>query len=192
MIGLLYALPNTQLTRRLEAEGRLFHMAAQTVSDTDIDQSTSGLNFATLIPRSEILKNYIEVLKTVYTPANYYKRAIYTGLNIKTKYRHKPDFSTWLIYMRSFLRVCKEAGFSRETGLQYWKMFFKVIFRNPKGIEAAVNLAAMFIHFQKQKKYIVSCVNTTLAVMENKSEEAFNNLMTGKSKVKPSSFQEVN
>jgi radical SAM superfamily enzyme YgiQ (UPF0313 family) len=189
MIGLLYALPNTQLTRRLEAEGRLFHMAAQTVSDTDIDQTTSGLNFATLIPRSEILKNYIEVLKTVYTPANYYKRVIYTGLNIKTKYRHKPNFSTWLIYMRSFLRVCKEAGFSRETRLHYWMMFFKIIFRNPKGIEAAVNLAAMFIHFQKQKKYIVSCVNTTLDVMEHKSEEAFNNLMTGKS-IKPSRFQE--
>ena len=115
MIGLLYALPNTQLTRRLEAEGRLFHLASQSVSSTDIDQTTSGLNFSTLIPRSEILKNYIEVLKTVYKPENYYKRVIYTGLNIRPKYRHKPSFSTWLIYMRSFLRVCKKAGFSREV-----------------------------------------------------------------------------
>ncbi|MCX6287508.1 MAG: B12-binding domain-containing radical SAM protein [Bacteroidetes bacterium] len=180
MVGLLYALPNTQLTRRLEAEGRLFHLAAQNVSDTDIDQMTSGLNFATLIPRSEVLKNYIEVLGTVYTPENYYKRVIYTGLNIRPKYRHKPSFPTWLIYMRSFLRVCKKAGFSRETGLRYWMMFFKVIFRNPYGIEAAVNLAAMFIHFQKQKVYIVSSVNNTLAVMENKSEKTFNERMTGK------------
>ncbi len=191
MIGLLYALPNTQLTRRLEAEGRLFHLAAQNVGDTDIDQMTSGLNFATLIPRAEVLKNYIEVLGTVYDPQNYYKRVIYTGLKIKTKYRHKPSFSTWLIYMRSFLRVCREAGFSKETGKQYWKMFFTVIFRNPSGIEAAVNLAAMFIHFQKQKKYIVSSVNNTLAVMENKSEEAFNNRMTGKSIQRPARVPEV-
>ncbi|MEI7490286.1 MAG: radical SAM protein [Bacteroidota bacterium] len=191
MIGLLYALPNTQLTRRLEAEERLFHLAAQNVGDTDIDQMTSGLNFATLIPRAEVLKNYIEVLGTVYDPQNYYQRVIYTGLKIKTKYRHKPSFSTWLIYMRSFLRVCREAGFSKETGKHYWKMFFKVIFRNPSGIEAAVNLAAMFIHFQKQRKYIVASVNNTLAVMENKSEEAFNNRMTGKSIQKPARVPEV-
>ena len=191
MIGLLYALPNTQLTRRLEAEERLFHLAAQNVGDTDIDQMTSGLNFATLIPRAEVLKNYIEVLGTVYDPQNYYQRVIYTGLKIKTKYRHKPSFSTWLIYMRSFLRVCREAGFSKETGKHYWKMFFKVIFRNPSGIEAAVNLAAMFIHFQKQRKYIVTSVNNTLAVMENKSEEAFNNRMTGKSIQKPARVPEV-
>ncbi|MCX6281411.1 MAG: B12-binding domain-containing radical SAM protein [Bacteroidetes bacterium] len=192
MIGLLYALPNTQLTKRLDEEGRLFHMAAQTVSDTDIDQMTSGLNFATLIPRAEVLKNYINVLGTVYNPENYYKRIIYTGLKIKPKYRHKPSFSTWLIYMRSFLRVCKEAGFSRETGLEYWKMFFKVIIRNPLGIEAAVNLAAMFIHFQKQRKYIITSVNKTLAVMEHKSEDEFNKRMTGRTEPSLSRVTEVN
>ncbi|MCX6284469.1 MAG: B12-binding domain-containing radical SAM protein [Bacteroidetes bacterium] len=191
MIGLLYALPNTQLTRRLETEGRLFHLLSQNVGDTDIDQMTSGLNFATLIPRAEVLKNYIEVLGNVYDPQNYYKRVIYTGLKIRPKYRHKPSFSTWLIYMRSFLRVCREAGFSEETGKHYWKMFFRVIFRNPSGIEAAVNLAAMFIHFQKQRKYIITSVKNTLAVMENKSEEAFNNRMTGKSIQKPAMVPEV-
>jgi radical SAM superfamily enzyme YgiQ (UPF0313 family) len=158
MIGLLYALPNTQLTRRLDAEGRLFRHASQSVSDADIDQMTSGLNFVTLIPRSEILNNYIHVLETVYHPKHYYQRVIYTGLNIRTRYRHKPSFSTWLIYMRSFLRVCREAGFSKETGLLYWKMFFTVLLRNPGGIEAAVNLAAMYIHFRKQKSYIVEAV----------------------------------
>jgi len=187
MIGLLYALPNTQLTRRLESEGRLFHLASKNVGKTDIDQMTSGLNFATLVPRSQVLKNYARVLEHVYTPANYYKRVIYTGLAIKPKYRHKPSFATWLIYMRSFLRVCRKAGFSKETGFRYWKMFFTVIIRNPMGIEAAVNLAAMFIHFQKQKAYIISAVNTSLAEMEGMDETAFNELMTA---VKSSALQE--
>jgi radical SAM superfamily enzyme YgiQ (UPF0313 family) len=180
MIGLLYALPNTQLTRRLEEEGRLFHLASQTVSDTDIDQMTSGLNFVTLVPRSQIFDNYIKVIDTVYDPAHYYKRVVYTGLRIRTKYRHKPSFATWLIYMRSFLRVCREAGFSKETGWHYWKMFFTVIVRNPKGIEAAVNLAAMFIHFQKQKAYIVSATRETLARLKGTSEQSFNARMTGR------------
>jgi radical SAM superfamily enzyme YgiQ (UPF0313 family) len=178
MIGLLYALPNTQLTRRLEAEGRLFHLSAQSVRDTDIDQMTSGLNFATLIPRKEVYRNYITVIDAAFDPANYYKRVIYTGLKIRPKYRHKPNFSTWLVYMRSFLRVCREAGFSKQTGLHYWKMFFTVITRNPMGIEAAVNLAAMFIHFQKQKAYIVSATNKSIDALEHNDEKAFNERMT--------------
>jgi len=180
MIGLLYALPNTRLTRRLEEEGRLFHMAARNVGSGDIDQTTSGLNFVTLIPRAEVFRNYIRVIDAAFDPANYYQRAIYTGLNVKTRYRHKPSFSTWLIYMRSFLRVCREAGFSKETGLLYWKMFFTVIAGNPKGIEVAVNLAAMFIHFRKQKKYIVSATNKSLDALALTSEEEFNDLMTGR------------
>src|ERR1700736_5279898 len=50
MVGLLYALPNTQLTRRLDREGRLFppEHAMRPNSAGDIgDQCTSGLNFQT-------------------------------------------------------------------------------------------------------------------------------------------------
>lgn len=180
MIGLLYALPNTQLTRRLEEEGRLFHHAAKSVSDADIDQMTSGLNFATLIPRSVIFRNYIKVIDTVYNPKEYYHRVIYTGLRIRARYRHKPSFSTWLIYMRSFLRVCREAGFSRATGHHYWRMFFTVLVKNPMGIEAAVNLAAMFIHFRKQKSYIVSATNKSLDAMAATNEQDFNAMMIEK------------
>ncbi len=180
MIGLLYALPNTQLTRRLEAEGRLFHEASQSVTDGDIDQMTSGLNFITLVPRSEIFRNYIKVIDTVYSPAHYYRRVIYTSLNIRPKYRHKPSFATWLIYMRSFLRVCRRAGFSRDTGLLYWRMFFTVILRNPLGIEAAVNLAAMYIHFRKQKDYIVAATEETLKRLEITGEQALNERMTAR------------
>jgi len=179
MIGLLYALPNTQLTRRLHAEGRLFQLASRTVSAADIDQTTSGLNFVTTTPRIEILSNYIKVIDSVFHPKNYYHRVVYTSLKIRPKYRHKPDFKTWLIYMRSFLRVCKVAGFSSKTGLLYWKMFFTVILRNPKGIEAAVNLAAMFIHFQKQKDYIISITKEMISDIENRGEKEFNLRMTG-------------
>jgi radical SAM superfamily enzyme YgiQ (UPF0313 family) len=183
MLGLLYALPNTQLTRRLASEGRLFLKSSQSVGDNDIDQSTSGLNFITRIPRNEILKNYIRVINDIYEPADYYQRVIFTGLNIRPHYKHTPDFRTTLLYMRSFLRVCKRAGFNTATGLYYWKMFFTVIFRNPKGIEAAVNLAAMFIHFQKQKKYIVSAINNTLDELEETGEELYYAKMMGNNHV---------
>jgi len=179
MIGLLYALPNTQLTRRLASEGRLFPQASRSIGENDIDQTTSGLNFIPLISRTDILKNFIRVINAIYEPSNYYERVIFTGLNIRPHYKYNPKFSTWLIYMRSFLWVCKKAGFNAVTGIYYWKMFFTVTFRNPKGIEAAVNLAAMFIHFQKQKEYGVSKMNHTISELEKTGEEAFNSTMMG-------------
>ena len=63
-VNLLSALPNTQLARRLKKEGRL-------VTDFEVtsevgEWSTSALNFTTLRPQTEILRDYIEVLRTVY------------------------------------------------------------------------------------------------------------------------------
>jgi radical SAM superfamily enzyme YgiQ (UPF0313 family) len=173
MISLLYALPNTQLTRRLASKGRLFQQASRSIGESDIDQTTGGLNFITLISRTEILKNFIRVINVIYEPSDYYKRVVFTGLNIRPHYKYSPDFRTWLIYLRSFLRVCKRAGFNKVTGFFYWKMFFTVIFRNPQGIEAAVNLAAMFVHFRKQKEYAVSTTNHTIADLEKTGEEAY-------------------
>jgi len=79
MIGLLYALPNTQLTRRLASEGRLFHQASRSVTENDIDQSTSGLNFITMKPRAEVLQNFIRVLNVVYNPSHYYGGSFLQG-----------------------------------------------------------------------------------------------------------------
>ena len=57
MVGLLYALPNTQLTRRLEREGRLH--VARGAADLDFaDQCLSGLNFETLRRRELVLGDY--------------------------------------------------------------------------------------------------------------------------------------
>jgi hypothetical protein len=69
-VGLLYALPNTQLTRRLEKEGRLHpHVEREDVKSAD--QCTMGLNFATLRPRQEILADYVSVLDRIYDPVAY-------------------------------------------------------------------------------------------------------------------------
>src|SRR5271168_2117876 len=73
MVGLLYALPNTQLTRRLEKEGRL-HSALAADYAGGMDQCTQGLNFDTLRPRREILSDYKSVLEKVYEPVAYARR----------------------------------------------------------------------------------------------------------------------
>ena len=77
-VGLLYALANTQLTRRLEREGRLFSpgyiegLVGQEGGSGD--QCTAGLNFRTMRPRREILADYQRVMRTAYQPAKYFDR----------------------------------------------------------------------------------------------------------------------
>ena len=51
MVGLLYALPNTQLTRRLAKRRPSARGHSARMPEAGIDQCTQGLNFDTLRPR---------------------------------------------------------------------------------------------------------------------------------------------
>ena len=57
-VGLLTALPNTQLTRRLHKEGRLFEGFDRPIED-QADACTFGLNFTTKRPRREIIFYFV-------------------------------------------------------------------------------------------------------------------------------------
>jgi radical SAM superfamily enzyme YgiQ (UPF0313 family) len=74
MVGLLYALPNTQLTRRLAAEGRL-HQGHDFVNPARAgDQCMFGINFDPKRPPSDIFSDYREVLDRVYAPEAFARR----------------------------------------------------------------------------------------------------------------------
>src|SRR5260370_40645914 len=78
-VGLLYALPATQLGRRLLLEGRLFPgYDAPSPPDTG-DQCTIGLNFETKRPRRDVLADYRAVLNAVYDPSAYFGRVQRVG-----------------------------------------------------------------------------------------------------------------
>lgn len=71
-LGLLYALPDTQLSRRLEREGRMFPIKEEDFRHGD--QTGAGLNFATLEPRIDVLRRYREVYARVYAPRAFFGR----------------------------------------------------------------------------------------------------------------------
>ena len=68
MVGLLYALPGTQLTRRLEKEGRLHEGHDIMRVEQAGDQCTLGCNFDTKRPLRDILTDYKTVLANVFSP----------------------------------------------------------------------------------------------------------------------------
>jgi len=76
MVGLLVALPNTQLSKRLEREGRLFPFdwLESEMRDRGGDQCTLGLNFHTLRPRRAVLADYKQVIDAIYGASAYFGR----------------------------------------------------------------------------------------------------------------------
>ena len=175
MLGLLYALPNTKLTKRLQEEGRLFEEdSVFTDSKTQIDQASSGLNFITLRPRTDILKDFVEVLSHIYDPRNYYDRIIRTCLSLKVTNKYKDNLKSTLKNLRSFSRIVRQAGFNRKTGWLFWKMLFVVLLKNPKAIEWGVSLSAMFIHFYKHSNFIVDLTNRQIDDINRYGEDIYN------------------
>jgi len=178
MIGTLYALPNTELARRLKREGRLFQ-GSTTIRDThtEIDQMSSGLNFITIRARADILRDYMKTIKYIYDPLCYYRRLTRFGLQLAPCYKHKPSFTRGMKMARSFLIICVKVGLNRTTGVLFWKMLFTILYRNPKAIEPAVTFAAMFIHLSKHSQFIVDLTKRKLEHFEQVEEDKYNELM---------------
>jgi radical SAM superfamily enzyme YgiQ (UPF0313 family) len=74
MVGLLYALPNTQLTRRLAREGRLHEGHDVMREDRAGDQCMIGINFEPARPLSDVLSDYKRIIERVYEPTVYARR----------------------------------------------------------------------------------------------------------------------
>ena len=75
MAGLLTALPNTQLTRRLERENRMFPEEwSQKKLREGGDQCLLGLNFETLRQRRDVLADYKSVIDRIYSPSAFFGR----------------------------------------------------------------------------------------------------------------------
>ncbi|MCP4632817.1 MAG: B12-binding domain-containing radical SAM protein [candidate division Zixibacteria bacterium] len=164
MISFLYALPNTQLTRRLEKEGRLFEDQGKIDENNAIiiDQTTTGLNFITKRPRSEIINDLKFVLETVYERKSYFNRCLALGKVLKTSRKYKPSPGKILRVSYSLLKLIGKLGLRPSTAYYFWRNLLVILFTRPSSAEDVANLMAMYIHFRKQTNYIIESMNSML------------------------------
>lgn len=147
MVGLLFALPNTQLTRRLALEGRLnenFDQAWDNVGD----QCTLGLNYETLRPREDILNDFKQILSEAYKPERYFKRIrqLIPLLDCSKKRLNLP-LKTHIKNLRGFLKLIMAMGFKAPYRKQFWLTLWSSYFRNRQALRYAVVLMALYLHF---------------------------------------------
>jgi radical SAM superfamily enzyme YgiQ (UPF0313 family) len=158
MIGLLYALPNTQLRRRLLKEKRILDndsdITAANNDHTHVDQTSSGLNFITARPRKEILEDFTYAINQVYSLNNYFNRVLELGKVLDVKPMHQRKFRHFLKSMKAFARLIWKMGIFQKRGRYFWRNILILLFRKPSSIESIVNLMAMHLHFGKQTQFL--------------------------------------
>lgn len=156
MVGLLYALPNTQLSRRLQMEGRLHANSDRGFSDSDADQCTSGLNYQTERPRTEILRDYRAVIEAIYAPRAFFARVrrLNRALDLSRHRVRTPLRRQWRD-LRSLAKISWKLGVrDREARGAYWRTFGDCLTHNPRSIRSAVTFAALYLHIKPYARFL--------------------------------------
>jgi radical SAM superfamily enzyme YgiQ (UPF0313 family) len=152
MVGLLQAIPHTQLSRRLKDEGRLLERL-----DVRGSLTVEGINF---IPKGKITKrqyfeNYCRLVQEIYEPKAFFARTLSALLRLRT---NVPFFSLWRQGGMFFTVVAKEVyhlGFRHRTiRTHFWKTFLQLLWRNPAALEAFIFDSAVFHHLYSHAQYV--------------------------------------
>lgn len=141
MVGILGALPDTQLYRRLEREGRL-------LSETTGNNTDCSLSFVPKMDAARLIEGYKTILRTIYSPGEYYRRAL-ESLKRVGRSMPKPLRGTIAGNLVALARLVATLGLRDGERREFWRFMRKVITLHRERFADAVMLAAMGYHFRK-------------------------------------------
>ena len=166
MVGLLSAFPNTQLTRRLEKEGRL-HKDFDRVFVRIDDHCTHGLNFDTLRPERDILLDYRNVLTRVYDPAAYAQRVEQLSAMLDCSGRPmslpRGDKRYSLVSLEVVHRILTKVPEAREA---FWRVFSKTRKSNPSAARHILTMMAIYAHVGPFARYVVGEIDRRIKAID--------------------------
>ncbi len=139
MVGLLTALPQTRLYRRLMQEGRL-------ETESSGNNTDAALNFRPKINREFLTDGYRELMVRLYEPRNYYRR-------IRTFLAHDRPEGPRLRLSRSdfqaFVKSLWLLGIWHRGRFAYWWFFLTTLLTRPRRFQQAIELAIIGYHFRR-------------------------------------------
>ncbi len=172
MVGLLFALPSTQLARRLAKEGRLPRGFEVVSAGMGGDQCSEGLNFETARPKAEVLRDYVRILRAIYSPAAYFDRVLRMALELDHRGRRLSlGARGQLKDAVTFFRMIWAVGLRRRWGWRWWKLLAQVLARNPRSIRYALWMATLYVHFSQFAPELIARIEQRAQALE-RSEEA--------------------
>lgn len=152
LVGLLQAIPHTQLARRLKKEGRLLERTILYGNST-----IEGINF---IPKGEMTKQeyldrYRQLVKEVYGPKAYFERILPALLTLRNTIPLRAIYEIGRRYSLVLLREFYYLGVkAKGTRFYFWKTFLQVLWKNPAALEAFGYDCFYFHHLNQHANYI--------------------------------------
>ena len=165
-IGLLYALPGTQLTRRLAKEGRL-HPAPDRIPPGSADQCTQGLNFDTLRPTQEVLLDYKRIVEKIYDPIAYAGRLERLASMLDNSGRRRQTRASDSRHGYSSAEMLyRIIGNLPEPRDVFLPTFSRCVSGNPRSARWILALMALYLHLGPFSRYIVGHVEQRIAALD--------------------------
>src|SRR6266498_688620 len=152
MVGLLQAIPHTQLARRLKAEGRLLDTLSSTGKHT-----VEGINF---IPKGELtkrqyLENYRELVREIYQPRAYFARSLPALLALQAR----APLAVMRRHGKKLLAVLLKESYhfglrAKAIRFYFWKALLQILWNRPAALESFVFDCAVFHHRHQHADYV--------------------------------------
>ena len=142
MVGLLTALPNTQLWRRLKGEGRL-------LGESGGSNTHSDLNFVTRMDSTRLVEGYKSILRTIYDTREYYDRALECLRRVSQPGVKAQRGNTLLRDLSALTRITLKLGVRDHDRWEFWRYFTQTLAHHRGAFADSMRLAAMGYHFRK-------------------------------------------
>jgi radical SAM superfamily enzyme YgiQ (UPF0313 family) len=140
MVGILNAPRGTRLHQRLAKEGRL-------LSSISGDNTDFSINFVPRMNAEALLDGYNRVVRTIYSPKEYYARVLKFLRTYKPPHKRRKR-----IHAYHLLTLSKSIVFLGVVGkerIYFWKLFFWSLLRRPELFPMAITYAIYGFHFRK-------------------------------------------
>lgn len=142
MVGMLNALPDTQLWKRLEREGRLLG------ADATGNNTIATVNFIPKMDVDTLITGYQRIMRTIYKPSEYYRRALESLQRVPQDFPEAHQYHG-LKAVTAFLRVAFKLGVLDAERREFWRFFIEAARKHHDRMAELLRHAAMAYHFRK-------------------------------------------
>ncbi len=141
MVGLLNALPETQLWKRLEREGRLLGEASG-------NNTVCTFNFKTRMDPALLIKGYQSIMQTIYSPREYYERVL-DSMRRTAQQLSEPTHYGVIRGLTTLTRIFLKLGVIDRERKEFWRFVSQTLLKHRSKFPDSLRLAAVGYHFRK-------------------------------------------
>jgi radical SAM superfamily enzyme YgiQ (UPF0313 family) len=142
MVGMLNALPDTQLWKRLEKEGRLLG------ADATGNNTIATVNFIPKMDVETLIQGYQRIMRTIYKPSEYYRRALDSLQRVPQDVPEAHQYHG-IKGIKAFVRIAFKLGVLDAERREFWRFFLEAARTHHDRMTELLRHAAMAYHFRK-------------------------------------------